>query len=228
MHKFRTTWIISLGLFLVCTSLSFAQSRGRYTRTGAVDLTEEQLLQIGELRLAFQKELLPLRSQLRTGYMELDLLRAKGEEPQKIDAKRAALTELEDEIEKKYVAHDQKIRELLTDEQKVLFDRWGGLGLGLGYGPRWGLDRGLGRSDTWNRGYGRGMGRISGWDRSFVRGTRWARGNARWGGASGRGVRWSRGYARAARPGAGWYCPYGLGTAGRALYRYRRFRWDDE
>jgi hypothetical protein len=241
MHKFKFILVLSLGLLFLLSSLSFAQNQRSYT-TGVVDLTEEQLLKIEELRLAFQEELLPLRSRLRTGYMELDLMEAKAEDPKKIDAKFAELTELENEIEKRYLAHDQEIRELLTDEQKVLFDRWGGLGLGMGYGPgwnrghgysrgaSWGRGRGFGRGAAWSRGAGRGMARATAWDRSYMRnprlgqsyarGVRWDRGYARDGS-------WKRGYGRAVSRGAGWYCPRGIGMAGKAFYRNRRIRWEE-
>ncbi len=204
MRRFKTISILSFAFLFLLTSFCFSQSRARFTRPGVVDLTEEQLIKIQELRLAFQEELLPLRSQLQTGYLGLDLMEAKAEDQKKIDAKIAELTELEMELENRFLAHDQKIRELLTDEQKVLFDRWGGLG--MGYGPGWGGGRGYGRGAAWDRGYGRG----GAWDRGYGRGVRWDRGY-------GRGAGWARG--------AGRFCPMGRGWSGRAFYRNRGVRW---
>jgi hypothetical protein len=72
------------------------------------------------------------------------------------------------ELEQKYLAHRDQIREILTDEQKVMFDRWGGLGLGFGRmgGMGLGLGYGPGVGRGFNRGWGRGFESGRGWRRS--------------------------------------------------------------
>jgi hypothetical protein len=95
------------------------------------------------------------------GYMELDSLYLQNAEQPKIEGKIAELGQMELELDNQFEAHQQQISALLTDEQKVLFDRFGGLGMGpafgMGYGAGYG--RGMARAGAWNaRGYGRGMG----------------------------------------------------------------------
>jgi len=138
---------------------------------GTLDLTDEQLDRIDKIRLAFQEEILPLEMKWNRLDLELEALSRKG---QSLDAKLKELEALELERDKKWEAHHEKVRAVLTDGQKVLFDRYGGLGLSLGYGlgqgqgpaPRWGLRsgagrgyRGYGRSPRYGRGFGPGMGR---------------------------------------------------------------------
>jgi hypothetical protein len=143
----------------------------RYWRQGArpgigLDLTEEQLAKIQDMRLEFQKECLPLRTKLQSLYLELRSLSFKNTEQAKLDAKSAQIDELELELEKMFTTHQTQIRDLLTDEQKALFDQWGGLGLGMagmGFGMGQGMGYGRGYGRGWNRGprrdWGRGMGR---------------------------------------------------------------------
>jgi hypothetical protein len=155
----------------------------RYSRgyAGAIDLTDEQLERIEDLRLAFQKEILELETKWRKIDLELEALSLKGQD---MDAKLKELDGLEVEMDKKWEEQQAKVRSVLTEEQKVLFDRYGGLGLGPGPGggylaaPRWGLRpgagrglgygyapgagrgvRGYGRYSRYGRGYGAGMGR---------------------------------------------------------------------
>lgn len=159
-----------------------------------MDLTEEQISQIQEMRLAFHKEILPLQSQIQTHYLELRGLYLKDTEQEKIDAKLAQIDKLEQDLDEKFLAHQNQVRELLTDEQKAVFDRWGGLGLGMGgmgfgMGPRMRGGRGFA---GFNRGLARSFGR--GFDRGFSRGA---------------GRAWMRGMGR------GYRCPW---------YRPERFR----
>lgn len=154
-----------------------------------LDLTEEQMAAIEEQRLAFQKDILSLRTQLMAGYMELDNLYLQNAEQPKIDGKIAELDQMELEFDNQFEAHQQQISALLTDEQKVLFDRFGGLGMGpafgMGYGAgygrgaAWSGRRGMGMSPAYGMGYGRaparginrGVARAGAWNaRGFGRG----------------------------------------------------------
>ncbi len=166
----------------VCVPAADAQVR-RYSRgyAGAIDLTDEQFDRIEDLRLAFRNEILDLETKWHRLDLELEAMSRKGQE---LDAKLKELDGLELEMDKKWDEHQAKVRSVLTDEQKVLFDRYGGLGMGLGPGAgygaaprrglRTGVGRGLGYGDAplsrrgirsygryarYGRGYGAGMGR---------------------------------------------------------------------
>ena len=175
-------------------------------------LTESQLKKIDELELNLEKEISPLLSKLREKELEYRQLyyRANPDE-QKIEAKINEMTKIEDAIMEKEKSYDERIRNLLTKEQKAALDsyygnsRYGrglyGQGLGRGYGRGYygkGLGRGYGRGY-----YGQGLGR--GYGRGYYR-----QGQGRLG--------WSnlRGYGR------GYYGSMGLGRGpcGRGLGRY--------
>ncbi len=150
---------------------------------GSLDLTDEQLERIEGLRLAFREEILPLEMKWMKLDLELESMDRKGQDP---EAKLKELDALELELDKLWDAHQGKVRSVLTDDQKILFDRYGGLGLGPGWGagrgrrlaPRLSLRaaagpgmgygrgaaegrhyRGYGRSPRYGRGYGPGLGR---------------------------------------------------------------------
>jgi hypothetical protein len=167
------------------------------------DLTEEQLNRIQELRLAFHKDILALRTELMAGYMELDNLYVQNVDQKIIENKLNKLDQMEAELDEKFAAYQQQVRNLLSDEQQVQFDRFGGLdlgvggagdlGMGYGWGAGRGYDRGLGMGYGWGagRGYGRGLGirsgRAWGFDRGYGRGIginsrlgrNWTRGTTR-------------------------------------------------
>lgn len=165
------------------------------------DLTEEQLNRIQELRLAFHKDILALRTELMAGYMELDNLYVQNVDQKIIENKLNKLDQMEAELDEKFAAYQQQVRNQLSDEQQVQFDRFGGLGPGVdwagdlgmdyGWGAGRGYDRGLGMGYGWNagRGYDRGLGMGYGWgaSRGYGRGL---------GIRSGRALGFDRGYGR--------------------------------
>jgi adenylosuccinate synthase len=110
------------------------------------------MVRIEEMRFQFEKEILPLETKLQTHYSELRLMYAKNQEQAKIDAKLNQIDKMEIELERRFEAHQMNIRNLLTDEQKMLFDQEGGFGMGLG------MDYGRGYGQYYGRGYGRGPG----------------------------------------------------------------------
>lgn len=182
-------------LFLAVGLLS-AFGQVPYGRAGALGagglgLTEEQYSKIEDLRLAFQKEILGLESQWRALALEIDALALKGKSH---EAELKKIQGIETELDKKYEEHWNQVRSLLTEEQRVFFDRSGGLGLGLGMGYGWGAGRGYGR------GYGRGVG--YGAPAGFGRG---------YGGYSRFGAGYGRGIGYVARDGFG--RSYGAGRA---------------
>jgi len=113
-----------------------------------LNLTQEQKEKIDKLELELEKELAPLISKLRSSYAELDELEAqRSPDPAKIA---------------KIWSHENKIRDLLTADQKSVFDSY------YGYDPvpydRGDIGRGYRGSSGGYYGYGRagyntGMGR---------------------------------------------------------------------
>ncbi|MFC2164099.1 Spy/CpxP family protein refolding chaperone [Acidobacteriota bacterium] len=158
-----------------------------------LDLSSEQIAQIKKLEFEFQKEMLPLRMKLDTHDLELEYLYASGAEEPKIEAKIRQIEKIDLELDRKFMEHDSKIRVLLTDRQKVLFDQY--RGFGWDYGRPSGIDpdldyaRGYGRGYDYGRGYGRGYGLANrrgyglgygrGYGRAYNRGYDYGRGDGR-------------------------------------------------
>jgi hypothetical protein len=182
-------------LMLALTIPVFAQGGRPIPQSNdVVDLSEEQLVQVQELRIAFQNEILPKRIEINTGYMELDNLYMQNADQETIDAKGSALEMLEMELDKAYDTHQQQIRALLTDKQKVIFDQFGGLGMGVGLGGGYGLGYGAGNAAALGR--GRGMNRAGAWNRGRGAGTGYGRVNPRaYTRGVNRGIAYNRGLA---------------------------------
>ena len=183
------------------------------------NLTPDQIAKIEELTMEFQKNILPMETQLQTLYMELESLSYGNTEQAKYDAAIKKIDTLEMELEKRYIAHENQIRTLLTEEQKVIFDQWGELGLGLGRMGGMGLGMGFGRA---NRGYGRGYGGYgagySGYGRSYAG---YGRGYSGYGSGyvgmtRGYGQGWSRGMPR------GYRCPWFQQGRSNRFWNWRR------
>jgi len=203
-----------------------------------LNLTREQMDKIDKLELELERELSPLISKLRSNYMELDELEAQGSyDPAKIKKIWDIINKLEDDIGNKEISHEKKIRDLLTQEQRIIFDSYYGYGLspngrgyfgrrlrgspgGYGYG-RYAYGAGMGRNYL-GRGAGRLGRRYYGYGRGIFRGFGMNRGYS--GFANG----------RLSGPGNYRYYPrfrYGRGPCGAGLgkwYRwdYRRGRWN--
>jgi len=195
--------IIAIGLiFIISTSqVLLAQ---RYSRDNQfwqrdydlydLKLTESQLIKIDELELNLEKEISPLLSKLRLKDLELRQLsnRANPNE-QKIESKINEIIKIDDAITEKESSYNEKVRNLLTKEQKAILDsyyrdfgygrgfygreagRFGQAGYGRGF-YRQGMDRGYGRGY-----YGQGLGRLGwnnsrGYGRGFYSGIRLGRG----------------------------------------------------
>jgi len=175
-------------LAAVCVAPADAQVRRPYRAyAGAMNLTDEQLDRIEDLRLAFQSDILSLETKWSKLDLELEAMSRKGQD---LDAKLKELDALEREMDKMWEAHQNQVRSVLTDDQKVLFDRFGGLGLGSGPGAGYGAALRLGL------GSGAGRGRGYGWAPGAGRGIR----------GYGRYPRYGRGYGPGM--GRGYYCPW--------------------
>ncbi len=189
-----------------------------------MNLTSEQIAKIQKLTLEFQKDILPMETQLQTLYMEVGPLPYGDTEQAKYNSAFKKIDALEMELEKKYMAHENQIRALLTEEQKALFDQWGGLGyelerMGLGMNPGMGFGRDYG-------GYGQGYGAYGRGYAGYGRGV--GRGYASYGRGVGRGYSgYGRGYSGYGRGYAGYgrgYAGYGrgYGTYGKGYSGYGR------
>lgn len=192
----RTVWLF-LALFTAAAVSGLAQWRqpGSWGYPG-VNLADEQLARIQEVRLAFQERLMPLRLEWEKAQMNVDRLFGQKADQKQMDAALAELDKIELEMEKAYQDHWNEVRNILDEEQRVAFDRFGGLGLGLGWGsnPRWGMRSG------WGRGFG------PGWGRGF--GPSWGMGMRGYRPGWGQGM--DPGYGRGWGPGLGrgYYCPW--------------------
>ena len=148
------------------------------------NLTSDQIAGIQDLRLMFQEETLPLRTQLQASVLELRNSYLQGNNLEQMNAVRSRISQLQRELEAVYLEYQDEVKGLLTDDQRALFDRWAAAGpeLGIwgggGYGFRGGRGRGPGAG--WAAGAGAGLGP-----------------------ASGTGLGWGAGMGR------GWRCPGG-------------------
>jgi hypothetical protein len=189
LKNVRVVWL-SLTLLAVLSVCGLAQWRrpGAWGYPG-LDLTDEQLAKIQQVRLAFLEKVMPLQIRWEKAQLNLDSLTMKRGDQKELEAAHQALEGLEIELEKAWQAHRDEMRNLLNEEQRVFFDRYGGLGMGLGWGanPEWGMRPGWGQD--YGRGYGLGMrfGYRPGWGRAM--GPWNARG-------------WGRGLGR------GYFCPW--------------------
>ncbi|MGD8534604.1 MAG: Spy/CpxP family protein refolding chaperone [Candidatus Aminicenantes bacterium] len=205
--------VIALGIIFIM-SISQVVLAQRYYRDNPyryrdydyydLKLTETQRIKIEELELNLEKEISPLLSELRVKDLELQQLynRANPDE-QKIETKINEIIKIENAIAEKESSYYEKVRNLLTEEQKGIIDsyyrdfgydrdfygrragRFGQAFYGRGFYRQ---DIGGGYGRIYGRGYyGRGQGRL-GWSdlRGYGRGYY---GNIRWGrGPCGRGL----------------------------------------
>jgi Spy/CpxP family protein refolding chaperone len=183
--------------------------------TTGMNLTSEQITKIRELRLKFQKDTLPMETELQNLYMELDSLYYGNAEQAKLNAVNSKINALEIELEEKYMEHENQIRALLTEEQKVLFDQRGGLGYGSGA-----MGLGMGYSRGYGRGFGRGYARYG---RGFGRGFAcYGRGYAGFGrGYAGYSRGFGQGWGRGPGMARGYWCPWFQ----RGRFNWRRNYW---
>jgi hypothetical protein len=244
----KTAFIFGMVLvsFLFISQGLYAQ---RYYRYGPgiqddyydLNLTQEQMEKIDRLELDLEKELSPLVAKLRSNYVVLDELEAqRSPDPKRIENAWDVIYKLEDDIQNREILHEKKIRDLLTEDQKAIFDSYyaystnpyGRGGFGRGYfGPGFRGFRGVnyryggyGYGARIGRNYlGRGAGRLGrgyyGYGRGIARGYGMNRGNFRFGVGRGAG---QLGYGR------GRFLPgirYGRGPCGAGLGRW--YRWNN-
>ncbi len=167
LHKV-TTVIALMGVLIIGSAWGYGDEQGRRANAGngeframkGLDLTDTQKEQMKAMRVGFMKEMTPLKNNMGIKMAELKAA-STGDN---VDAK--AVNKLMDEIgamrtnmAKKQFANQQKVRTVLSDEQKVMFDahcaqgmHGGRHGKGLNQGRRG--DQGNGNKG--NRGQGQG------------------------------------------------------------------------
>ncbi|MEE4310406.1 MAG: periplasmic heavy metal sensor [candidate division KSB1 bacterium] len=124
---FLTTLVMA---FLVSGITGFAQDFDRDCQfdgprkglPAIPDLSADQMKSMQKLRLEHQKEVLPLRTKLQSGRLDLKTLIMEEASQKQIDRKIEEIGSFRTELMKLKVAHRMEIRNLLTDEQKVFFD----------------------------------------------------------------------------------------------------------
>jgi len=233
--------VIALGIIFII-SISQVVLAQRYYRDNpyqqrdydyyGLKLTETQRIEIEELELNLEKEISPLLSELRVKDLELQQLynRANPDE-QKIETKINEIVKIENAIAEKESSSIEKIRNLLTKEQKGIIDSYS---RDFGYGRDF-YGRGAGRFGQANYGrgfygqgyYGRGQGRLGrsdlrGYGRGYYGRGYYGRGQGRLGRSDLRD--YSRGYYGNIRLGRG-PCGRGLGRLIWRDYGYRRGWW---
>ena len=90
---------------------------------GQLKLTDDQKTKIQDLRLAHQKEMIPLRADLQKLHssMKLEITADKFNES-KVKSIQADMSKVMNEIASKTILHQRAVRDLLTPEQKKKFD----------------------------------------------------------------------------------------------------------
>lgn len=88
-----------------------------------LDLSEEQKNQIQEWHLDQQKEMMNHRASLKAKYAQLQTLKiADNYNESAVNDVIEEISELQTAMMKQRASHQQNIREILTDEQRVKFD----------------------------------------------------------------------------------------------------------
>lgn len=88
------------------------------------DLTEKQKSEIKTLRTAYQKDAQQVKNQMGIKRAELKALQqVENPDMDAINKKIEERAALRTELEKKTASYKQSIRTLLTDDQKVIFDK---------------------------------------------------------------------------------------------------------
>ena len=103
------------------------------------DLTDEQAKQIKELRLAYYKEVQPLRAQMsELTIKHRNLMMAGDVDTKVVNASIDERTGIMNKLMKKQTEFQKEFRNLLTDEQKMELDN-----VGRGFGMRQGMGQGM-------------------------------------------------------------------------------------
>ena len=211
----------------------YRQDSGTTEDNQRLNLTQEQVEMIDTLELELEKDLFLLNSQLRSNWMRLEELEAqRSQDPTEMRKILDVIYKLENEMQNKEIQHQNKIRDVLTEDQKALLDSYETPGLNIYGREAFGggyIGRGYGRGAGGTYGYGLynpGVGRLGLGQGAYGQ----VRGNYGYGRGLGRGNGLNRGYSGLGvlRPEAG-YLPYignfrlGRGPCGAGWGRL--YRW---
>lgn len=135
-----------------CTGQGPGQGAGQGKDSYIPDLSEEQRQKIDDSRTAMLAVITPLKNQIAVKHAELTVIESgKTPDLNVIYAKIDEIGKLQNEIAKTRAKHEQDVRSILTDEQRVYFDARhamkgrGGNGQGCcapGKGPGGGMHQG--------------------------------------------------------------------------------------
>lgn len=125
-------------------------------------LTKEQLKKMDEMRSAHQKEMIPLRAQVQVKQIELNELFDSDASLSTVNNKIDEISKLKTDIAKKQAAHRIAMRQLLTPEQREIWDSHPKMGM-MGMRGKAMMERGAKMGRMFNgqgegpRGRGRGL-----------------------------------------------------------------------
>ncbi len=133
MRKMNVILVLLIAIAIAVVSVGNAQPMRKFHERGhqksgpmmfkMLDLSEEQVAQMTDLRVEHQKKMLPIQTEIQQRVGELKLLQTEDRPNlKKIDGKIEEIADLRAELQKERVRHHLKIRDLLTDEQKKMFD----------------------------------------------------------------------------------------------------------
>jgi len=133
--------LLAIVVVMSLISIGFAQRHGMGRGPGAgmcamlPDLTDGQKAKIEEIWLAHQKEIQPHQLQMQKMRIELhELMIVEKPDLKKIHTKQEEMSKARLEMQKKGVAHRLAVRELLTEKQRIIFDKHPmGAGRGAGF-----------------------------------------------------------------------------------------------
>ena len=89
-----------------------------------LDLNEEQVIEIKQIMIDFQKEAIELRNQIQTKQLEMkELMLEPSLDMEKVRAKLEEISQFQVELKINTIERQTKLRELLTDEQLETFGK---------------------------------------------------------------------------------------------------------
>ncbi|MBN1118294.1 MAG: Spy/CpxP family protein refolding chaperone [Bacteroidales bacterium] len=160
-NKIKTV-IIGLSALFISTVVmaqkpAYLGSRGT---NGIPDLTDEQNELIDNLRTDHLKNSMKYHAEIDKLEAELKVLEiADNADLNKINAKIDEIADVKAKLAKERSKHRQDIRKILTEEQKVYFDRHSMRGRHNGHGNYQGIHKGNGYGQDQGRGQARGPGK---------------------------------------------------------------------
>lgn len=164
-----TSVIALMGILIIGSAWGYGNGQGRGANAGngefpamrGLDLTDTQKDQIKAMRVDFVKELTPMKNSMAIKMAELKAASTGDNVDTKtVNKLMEDIGAMKIDVAKKHFAHQQKVRTVLSDEQKVMFDahcsqgmRSGRQGKGFNQGRRGG--QGNLNKDTRGQGQGR-------------------------------------------------------------------------